>query len=705
MKYVLKNRIMSVLLVILLLSSFFLFIKSLSQKFSINFEMKDYPEVGIATLYFDEGDGIKEKSALKSIAEEGIVSFVVPALKYNKIANLRFDPINYTHDVVVERVFFCSGDNEVYSLSGVEFLNEVLTYTGISGFKYSDESGTVLCESNAPVIYSGNEVVEAYNFYHLRYQLTVVFKIIGCVVSACIFLYIIYFYLRESVLETGKIVNNWICTSVKKEYFVILSFGLYLIIRIIIMIRYKGYYFTDEFYFLAEGNPNYFSTYNRAPYIAALVKLFTNLFGNQYYAVKAVPLFFGIVSFACVMYLAYNLYQHSISILLAGILMSFHALFIFNDFYVRMYSFQEMELLILAVILYRVMKSKKKSSKVIWMLFGFVIAYSVNYLTEDISGQIPFISYLCAIMYIIAGERIYAFFKDRKGIKAGLAGAGILLFFLEGFIILIKNKVIIINMDDINSQFIRGIYRLVTEFRIENTAFLIKYLFVNSFFIVVSFILAGIWMIKKGKREVFPIFLLSAIPLSGFVALLYNCRIVRTFIGYVAVMVVVVVLFWDYLMEKKKYALGIVFMCFITIAASPVDLTWNRFSEQLYLYHEIFFCDYEQLMQDTYLYKEEGKQVIALFGGEQVLAYFEFIPDINLCVWDNNQKFNYSNEELIEKLEKIESDEEQYVLIMDKVGADKLHEIEMFYSMLEQNEYKIYNRNIEFNSLYLIVLN
>lgn len=704
MKNSLNKKAILICLGILLTINFLLLSKVLHENFSINFEMIEYPEIGIAALYFDEGNGITAGSELQSIVDGDVLSFNIPAWKHNEIVNLRFDPINYAHNVIIKRVFFCIGDNVIYSVNGTDFLDNIPAYAGISGFEFFDEKVTVFCESGDPIIFAGYGVVDAYNYYHQRFQLTIVFKVMGLVLLALLVIYLIFRYLREEVLYIGNIVNNWLYMSTNKKSYIIVSFCIYLIVRIIVMLHYRGYYFTDEFYFLAESNPAYSSSYNRAPYMAFLVKIFTKIAGSQYFAVKAVPLFCGFVSFACVMYLSFMLCKHSISILLSGLLMTFHALFIFNDFYVRMYSFQEMELLILAVILYKAMHVKERLYRGVWMVFGLILAYGIYYLTEDISGQIPLFSYLCAMIYGLAGERVVKFLKDKGLFKGILISIGIVFLLFEGLIILIKNKAIIMDTTGIKSKLIKIIYRLIAEFRIEDSVFLIKYLLIDVFFLTISFVLAGIWMFKKEKQDVFPIFLLSAIPLTGFSALLYNCRIVRTFIGYFAVMIVIVVFFWDYIMERKKCALGMVLACVITVVASPLDLSWKQFTEQLYLYHEIYFCDYGQLMQDACLYKEDGKKIIALFGGEQVLAYFRFVPDVNICVWDNNQKSDYENEELIEEIEKAEAADEEFILIMDKAGADKLHELGMYYTLLEEYEYKIYNRNVEFNSLYLITM-
>lgn len=703
MTYLKKNTILICLLVLLIVDCISLN-SSLNDRFSICFKMTDYPEVGIAQLFFDKGEGVSEKSSLSGIVDNGIISFNIPFWKYNKIVNIRFDPINYKHDVIIERVFFCQGEKEVFEISGAELLNGAPACAGILRYEYSDEKATVICENNDPIIYFDYEIVTAYNHYYRRAQLAVLLKIAVLVCLTFLFSYIFYNYYGKEFLHVRNILNKWLYKSENKKYYVIVSFVVYLLTRIIVMVHYRGYYFTDEFYFLAESNPNYLSTYNRAPYMAALIRIFTKIGGDQYFAVKAVPFFCGIVSFVCVMYLSYILCRYSVSILLAGMLMSFHALFVFNDFYVRMYSFQEMELLILAVILYKTTHSTKRVCKVIWMLSGFALAYGIYYLTEDISGQIPLISYLCAAVYLAAGRRTVRLLKEKGYLKIAIGIICIMFIGIEVLVVLIKNQGLMVESVQLELVFFKKIYRLIAEFRIEDSAFLIKYLFIDSFILTFSFILSGIWLIKEKKEELLPIFLLAMIPLTGFAAMLYNCRIVRTFIGYFALMVIMVVLFWDYLFSKKKYALCIIGACVITILTSPVDLTWKQFTEQLYLYHEIFFCDYEQLMQDTRLYEENGKQVAALFGGEQVLAYFQYEPDINLCVWDNNQKFNYQNEELLEEIKKLESDDEEYILIMDKAGADKLNEIGKYYSLLDRYEFKIYNRNVEFNSLYLIVI-
>ena len=691
-----------IFLIIVCICLGYLFLIGPKLTLTIHFEMDEYSEVGLAALYFDCGRGVNDTNAIRNVSQQDTIIFQIPFYKYFKVSDIRFDPINYVDNVTIKRMYFSLFGQEVYSISGKDFINNVIAYAGISGFAVNGNDGTVIVDDSCPNIYLDYEIVEEFNQFQLMSLILNILRIIFIIVFIGILLGIIRFRLRQEMKAVMSGLCNKVCTNHYKKQFIAVAFLVYVAVRIVIIINYQGFYFNDEFYFLAEGNSDYISDYNRAPYLVFLIKVFTSIAGNQYFAVKAVPLFCGIVSFACVMYLTYSLCQNSLSILLAGIMMTFHALFIFNDFYIRMYSFQEMELLILAVVLYRTKHSKKYICRIIWMLLGLIFAFAMYQLTEDMSGVIPFISYLCAVIYILIGEKIWHFLKRKGWLKFVFGCGGIAFIVVEILIVLVKNGSLSLASNNSDTSLISAIYQFMTEFRVEDSLVLVHYLLVDEILFTISFVLAGVWLFRQEKQEIVPIYLLTAIPMIVFCALLYNSRVMRTFIGYIAVMAVMVVMFWDYLIREKRYAFGVMLGCIITVLTSPVDLSWKQFTDQLYLYHEVYFCDYGQLMQDAYKYREEGKKIIALFGGEQVLAYFQFEPDVNMCVWDSNQNYNYTNEELCEKWEGIEETGNKYVLIMDKAGADKLHEAGMYYELLENNDYHLYNKNVEFNSLYLV---
>ena len=201
MTYLKKNTILICLLVLLIVDCISLN-SSLNDRFSICFKMTDYPEVGIAQLFFDKGEGVSEKSSLSGIVDNGIISFNIPFWKYNKIVNIRFDPINYKHDVIIERVFFCQGEKEVFEISGAELLNGAPACAGILRYEYSDEKATVICENNDPIIYFDYEIVTAYNHYYRRAQLAVLLKIAVLVCLTFLFSYIFYNYYNLRIYNT-----------------------------------------------------------------------------------------------------------------------------------------------------------------------------------------------------------------------------------------------------------------------------------------------------------------------------------------------------------------------------------------------------------------------------------------------------------------------------------------------------------------------
>lgn len=687
------------LLVLLLLS-----VLRIDLNLYVHVETDNYSQLGIATLFFDEGQGCNEKDVISAIAEDDIITFKIPHFDYYAVENIRLDPINYEHDVAIKRVYFSVLGNELFEVEGTDLVNNSIGYAGVEDFENVDDTVLLKVNGTDPIVFWGNSEVEQYNSAHLLTLICYIVKII-CIAAIVWLLYFVITKKLHAEAEALKnVVYNNLCGSHNMKYYVVGMFAVYIFVRLFVLIKYQGYFFSDEFYFCAEGNPDYVSTYNRAPYFAFLIELFTGIAGNNYFAVKASPLFCGLISFCCVMYLVCSVCKNSLSVVSVGALMTFHALFMFNDFYVRMYSFQEMTVLLMAVVLLKIKRSERVLYCAIWGCLGFGMGFIIYRFAADITGRLPLMMYCVALIYIVCGEKLLFYIQKKGWMKYLLTCVGVVFVLAVVLSVLIKKGYIFDWYTAYAPGFFSEVLRMMTEFRVESEVVFPAYLATDGIFLLVGILLAGVWMVKEERKDILPIYVLGVVPITVFGIMLYDARTVRTYISYIAVLVVVAVFFGDRLLTKKSNVWLVMLGCIFTIAASPLDLTWKQFSEQLYLYHEIYFCDYGALMEDTEAARAQGKKIAALFGGEQTLAHFELDADVNLCVWDNNQDFNYSNEELLESLEEITKVEGEFVLIMDKTGADKLHEIGKYYTILDEHEYKMYNRGIEFNSLYLVDL-
>lgn len=669
-------------------------------EFHICIETEGYSEIGTASLYFGRDSQIEPGNHIQAIAQEdGTLVFHVPASRYHFVTDLRLDPIDFVQDVTISRIYYTVAGVEVFCIPGAAFVQDVPAYAGIGSLEASQGKGVVHVENRNPNIFWGGRYVDVYNQLHTACSCIRLF-------FAAVFLGMAVVLarlaknggLQELLPLYGKLLD--VCYNEKnRRLFLFAAAIAFLAVRLSNLIRYEGYYFNDEFYFLAEANEGYTSNYMRAPYLSFLVRLFAGIWGSQYYAVKAIPAVCGSISFCCVMYLAWRTCRHPGSILLAGLLLSFHALFQFNDFYVRMYACQETVLSIQAVLLYHIASSRKKWVKALLALSGFLLAAVIyNRPYGDISARIPFVVYTVSLGWILFGANIWNWLCGSGKLKYAVFGLAGIVISAELFFITVKKGAVDI-------PFMKEIVYLMRSFRVEETAVVLRYFFQKELFYTVSLILAGIHLLRKNQKGKTSVFLTAAFPLAALCMLLYDSRILRAFIGYLAVSVIAVVWYWDELLAKRAYAPWVAAGCIVSVLLSPVDMGWMEYKEQLYLYNEVYFCDYGALMEDAQKEREEGKKIIALFGGEQVLGYFEFTPDIDLCTWDENQNRNYTNEELASRLGKTAAEKDGgYVLLMDKAGADRLHEAELYYPVLQNHPFKIYHRNAQFNSLYMVYL-
>lgn len=675
--------------------------------FRICIETKGYPQIGTASLYVEQGEEIDPGHVIRTIGQENdMLVFEIPAYKYHFASNLRLDPVNVKTDLTISRISYTVAGYEAYSISGNEFVQDAAAYAGLMGMEAAGRNGIIHADSTNPVIFLGNKQVEEYNKIHIACSgIKIAFLFASLLVSV-----IMLRWIRQNDRQHWMGIYNKaldvLYNRKNRKLFLVISAFTFVAVRLWNLVRYEGYYFNDEFYFLAEANTFDNLQYMRAPYLSYLVRLFVKIGGNQYFAVKAVPLFCGIISFSCVLYLVCRMCHHPASILLAGFLMSFHALFQFNDFYVRMYACQETALLLLAVILYQIAVSRKIWVQMLLVFGGFLIAaviYNGDY--GDISAHIPVFVYLCCLSWIAAGSKIWERCTQSRYLKYVVFTFICICLLIQFMSVGIKHGMAVSNSLYQAVPMIKDIVYLMRSFRIADRPVMLSYFLKKEWFYAISFLLAGASLLRKKQTGQTAVFLLAFLPLAALCMLLYDARILRAFIGCLAVSVIIVVSYWDELLEKRCFMPFIAGGCLFTVLLSPVDLGWKEYREQMYLYDEVYFCDYGTIMEDAQKEREAGKDIIALFGGEQVLRYFEFLPDLDLCTWDENQNMNYTNEELVEWLMDAVSEKSgRCVLLMDKAGADKLYEAGLYENILQKHLFRMYHRNIQFNSLYLVYL-
>ena len=460
-----------------------------------------------------------------------------------------------------------------------------------------------------------------------------------------------------------------------KKWAVIVSCMLYFSYRIIFLVFHKGYFAFDEFYHISTLNSNYITAYDRALYINNVVEIMCNIFGKSDLTVKLVPFCLGSISFLCCLYLLYNIYDTPYWIVTISAILIYTPYIQYNHFYIRMYIFLEALVMLNCVLLYKAEQKKGTKWEIINILLAgaLTILYSMN--TEDISAK--------AILILMGTVTVYYFgrnYVDTFFYKKIWRNIGILSLVLSSGV-LFATKMNWIKVPSI----LRSLLEMGTEnsFYYSTSPVVLQFIFGKYLYVTLPFVLSLLFIWKKRIENKKVLFLTAGLVLSGYVAILHNVYMIRTFAAFLPIMCVLSYLIFDKAKISCIQHIMIIIIAMI-LTFNLQDNFWNIPS----IPNETYSMDYSQVVALKDDYKAQGYEVVTMMTYKTQSAYFDLLDaDINLNLADikikilgkeddkvtnaelQDEKLNNEAIELInENLEQILASNIPRVIVADDVG-------------------------------------
>lgn len=468
--------------------------------------------------------------------------------------------------------------------------------------------------------------------------------------------------------------------KIEKLHAVIISIITFFMYRIFFIVKYQGFFSFDEFYHISTLNSDYVTDYARARYINFMEKIICNIFGQTDFTVKLVPFILGTVSFLCGLYLLYKIYNKPYWILTISSILIFMPYIAYNHFYIRMYVFLEAVVMIDCLLIYNAEVKRGTKWGVLYIVLAEVltILYSAN--TKDFSAKALF------ILVTVAG--LYYFFRNAVKVAVGkylvVRIGGMILFIClviaVGYIIAAKQHWI--KTSFLESDFLiklMGI-NLETFYHADDSAFL-KFIFGKYFYISIPFCLSCVYVWKQKIEFNKILFIIAGLPLLGYMVLLYNSHLLRTYIAFFPIVCILSFLAADKLKLSNLQHLAIVIVATVLIL-NIEDSFWESPS----IPYETNSCNLGEAVAIARNLEQEGYKIVTLMTYETQSAYFDLLEaDTNLNQADLKYEIrrsgkSYTGEEedilasemINNKLLQILSSDIQQVIIADVNGTGRL---------------------------------
>ena len=442
-----------------------------------------------------------------------------------------------------------------------------------------------------------------------------------------------------------RIITNRNIICITKKQAAIVSLILFFTHRISFLITHVGFFAFDEFFHVSTLNPDYITDYNRAVYINHIINVVCKIFGQSHLTVKIVPVTLGVISFACCLYLAYQLYDNPYWIINTCVIVTYMPYIAFNHFYIRMYVFVEAIFMLDCVLLYRAQQKVGTKVEKLYLIFSVIITGFYGIYTKDFSGKALMALLLVSIFCHICRSKS-GLLKKGLLIKLGIAllsvgGIGVALIIrFFGF--------------EVFGNMFTGNY----EYR-DNSPVLLKFIFVTIFYITIPFIISIICTWKKTTNGN-TLYIAALLPLLGYAVVFYNGHMIRNYVAFLPIVCIMAYLGFDKIRLSALQHLIIIF-CAIALTMHIEPDFWQTPRIPL----ETSYENLGKAVSRAKEFEEEGYELIALLPSKMHLAYFD-IPD--------NAHLNMYLANLADLAEPVFKSDRKIVIVADSRGFGHLNE-------------------------------
>lgn len=469
-------------------------------------------------------------------------------------------------------------------------------------------------------------------------------------------------------------------------------FLFFVLLECFLIWHYEGWYAFDETYHISSSNPEFYqsSLYFRAPYINGSIRLLSAVLGQSYFVYKLIPLFFSMISAVCLLYVVYQMTEHRYSILCFTFVFCFQNVLMYNHLYIRQYVVYEAFLSSFAFVFCRLSRETVRSKRVLLYLLYVTAALGIT-VAESFYSLSRMLTFF-ALFALLANEilkRIVPRIKGKRYFIILLAGIGVLLLLAELVLVMCKKGAWDISF--INAYLDR-----------ENYPYLDHPYFTRHFYREGIGIVAGValfsWQLLH--RDTYEdnrigIWCLGVVPFLVFNMTYYDCFPMRIYAAYYPVFILLGVLGFDGLNKRILSAAGAVCSAILIVAESQPDVKWSEYIRVPYIINETNFNDYGSLVSAADDAIESGRKCICIWSNDHQKAAFVLDAEETIGIDDSiNQLNGYTREYFMDMLERMQTTEEPYVLLVGTHCDITLDEIvpEFLETLRDTYPYEEYER-------------
>lgn len=452
-------------------------------------------------------------------------------------------------------------------------------------------------------------------------------------------------------------------TVCNKKLITYICFAFFVMWRIILIVQYEGWYAYDEIYHISSSNQQFYfsSEYFYAPYINMTIHFLSRVLGKAYYVYKLIPFCLSLVSIGLLLYVLYHLSEHIYSIIFFTFTICFHSIIIYNHLYIRTYVVDEAVLSLFVFLFYIISKEKVKWKKIILYIIYISTALGLTLMevADWSSCAVTFFGLLALLLNAIF-KKILPGLKKKKYFKYLILGSGIFLVLVECILIMFKSGVLESSLVTAVTSGIGYAYRGYPYFT--------RHFYIGGIGLLISVIALGYYIIKfvsDYSDNIIGIYCLGVIPFLCFNMVYYDCFPMRVYASYFPVFILLAFLFIDKLPVKFYSYLFAVTTAFLAVYESQPDMDWKVFLRAPYIVNETYFNDYGSLVEEANAEIQNGRHCICIWANEHHKAAFDVDAE-EVIAFENsiNQSNGYTEADLTEILQRLQSKEESYVVLV-----------------------------------------
>ena len=204
----------------------------------------------------------------------------------------------------------------------------------------------------------------------------------------------------------------------------------------------------------------------------------------------------------------------------------------------------------------------------------------------------------------------------------------------------------------------------------------LEFIFIRNFYISIPFLVSSICIFKSknGGKEI--LFIISGLPLLGYMVFLYNSYLLRTYMAFFPILCIVAYVAFNKLrLSNLQYSAVIIGVFVLSLNGT------KEFWKTPGINHETGASNSGEAVESARNYEEQGYEIVSLMSYKTQAAYFDLL-DTKLNLNREDLREELMHKELLtsddagvkvdalirDELEKIFASEIKRVIVADDVG-------------------------------------